>query len=78
MSYILTHGSGPGPAPIDTGNPRDFDLDGALAHAHELLAAGTENVAITDGAGHSISGNDLIACCNGDMTLTTDLRAIPN
>lgn len=78
MSYIVTHGSGPGPAPIDLGNPRDFDLEGALAHACELLAVGTDNVAITDGAGLSISGNDLIACCNSDMTLTTDLRAIPN
>jgi len=77
MSYIVTHGSGPGPAPIDLGKPQDFDLEGALAHACDLLAAGTGNVTITDGAGHSISGNDLIACCNDDMTLTADLRAIP-
>ena len=78
MSYIVTHGGGSGPASIDLGNPSDFDLEGALARAYELLAEGRDNVTISDGAGRSISGSDLIECCNGDKTLTADLRAIPN
>jgi hypothetical protein len=70
MAYIVTHGAGP--TALDTG----FDLKGALAHAHQLLSDGNLNVAIQDGNGHSISGNDLVACCNGEKTLSPDLRAI--
>jgi hypothetical protein len=76
MLYFVTHGSG-GLGAIDQGNP-EFDLDGALAHACELLGAGAVCVTISDNAGRSISGDDLTHCCNCDKTLTADLRAIPN
>ena len=52
-------------------------LDGALAQARQLVAEGRDNVSITDGKGHTISGPDLFACCLGEKELTPDLRAIP-
>jgi hypothetical protein len=69
MPYLVTHGNGP--TAIDT-KP---DLDTALAYARELLAAGMPNVAISDGAGKNISGDELVECCNGEKSLTADLRA---
>ena len=53
-------------------------LEGALAHARELLREGKQHVKIADDSGHSISGDDLSACCRGGQTLTADLRAISN
>jgi hypothetical protein len=75
MTYIVTHGTGHGPQPIDVGNPQSFDLDSALAHACRLLSEGLPNVAIQDGGGRSISGQDLLACCKGEKKLTADLLA---
>jgi hypothetical protein len=69
MTYTVTHGSGA--TALDIG----FDLESALAHAQNLLFDGQPNVTIQDGHGHSISGPDLVACCNGEKTLTLDLRA---
>jgi hypothetical protein len=63
MAYIVTHGEGFGPQPIDT-LPT---LEDALAHAHWLLFfEGRPNIAIQDGNGRSISGADLVACWNGE------------
>lgn len=67
------------PAPIAIDQPASgmpFDLEGALNHARQLLLEGKPDVAIYDGDGRSISGNDLVACCNGARKLTADLRAI--
>lgn len=76
MAYMVTHGGPPpGAAAIDVGAVAGFDLDGALAHACRLLSDGALNVAIQDGAGHSISGDDLLACCKGEKKLTPDLLA---
>lgn len=69
MTYTVTHGIGP--TALDIG----FDLEGALAHAHNLIFDGASNVAIRDGNGHCITGDDLVACCNGAKTLTPDLQA---
>ena len=69
MTYTVTHGGGP--VALDIG----FDLEGALARAQNLLFDGQPNVTIQDGNGRSISGNDLVACCNGEKILTPDLRA---
>jgi hypothetical protein len=71
MSYIVTHGMGHGPQPIDMCPT----LNDALVHACQLLLAGQPNVTIRDGKGQSISGPDLIACCSGEKTLTADLKA---
>jgi hypothetical protein len=78
MAYIVTFSDPlPGPAGIDI-RPRGFDLDGALDHARGLLSQGMRDVAIQDGAGNSIRGDDVIACCRGEKKLTADLRAVPN
>lgn len=74
MTYIVTHDTSH-PAALDLGNPKGFDMQGALAHARQLLSEGEPNVAIQDGNGHRISGDDLVACCNGDKTMSPDLRA---
>jgi hypothetical protein len=54
-----------------------FELSDALNHACRLLSEGEQDVAIQDGSGRSIQGDELIACCQGEKTLTPDLRAIP-
>jgi hypothetical protein len=76
MAYTVTHGPliERGPIAIDSGNGSGFDLERALAHARRLLSEGKPNVAIHDGDGRSISGADLIACCEGKKTLTPHLR----
>lgn len=53
-----------------------FNLEGALAHARELMFNGYTGVAIQDGNGRSISGNELVECCNGDKALLPNLRAV--
>lgn len=78
MAYIVTYTPHSGPAGIDIGSSRDFNLDGALAHACRLLSQGQPDVAIQDGRGKSIRGADLIACCRGEKKLTADLQAVPN
>jgi hypothetical protein len=79
MAYIVTHTNPhPGPAGIDIGSERGFDLDSALAHACQLLSQGRLDVAIEDGRGKSIRGADLIACCRGEKKLTADLQAVSN
>jgi hypothetical protein len=76
MTYIVTHDTSHAAALDLSSNPKGFDLQGALAHACQLLSEGKPNVAIQDGNGHSLSGDDLVACCNGDKTISPDLRAI--
>ena len=77
MVYIVTFEE-VSAAALDLGKRRDFDLQGALKHAHKLLWDGKSGVAIQDGKGNRIFGADLIACCKGEKTLTDDLRAISN
>jgi hypothetical protein len=47
----------------------------ALAVACNYLKSGMDEVAILDREGHRISGADLEACCRGEKSLTSDLRA---
>jgi hypothetical protein len=54
-----------------------YEFDDAIAHAYRLIDDGKHNVAIRDEAGHSISGDDLIACYNGEKQPTADLKAVP-
>ena len=51
-------------------------LEAALEHAGQLVSDNYAKVAIHDGQGHQISGDDLLACYLGIMKLTPDLRAI--
>lgn len=82
MTYVVTsrgsdgHGR-PGPAAIDLpSDGRRWTLEEALDHARELLRQGVPNVAIKNSEGHSIAGDELIACCVGKKKLTSDLRAV--
>jgi hypothetical protein len=72
MRYIVTFGNRP------TAIGSLVDLQGALADACDQIARGEMDVAIQDGSGKSIRGEDLAACCRGEKTLTSDLRAISN
>jgi hypothetical protein len=67
MSYLVTHGTGP------VGIAQISDLDSALVEACRLLSQGELDVAIQDGNGKRISGDDLAACCDGEKKPTTDL-----
>lgn len=53
-----------------------LSLSDALADACQLLNERKDNVTIRGDDGTSISGDDLVACCNGTKTLSPDLRAI--
>jgi hypothetical protein len=81
MAYYVTFetfnsSNKPLPVGIDAGPlPEGFNLDDALAHARMLLSEGNQHATISDGAGHSISGDDLVACCVGKKILTADLKA---
>ncbi|MGE5271171.1 MAG: hypothetical protein ACM3JG_16035 [Thiohalocapsa sp.] len=78
MAYTVTFTDPhPGPAGIDIGAGKGFDLDAALAHACHLMSQGYPDVAIQSG-GKSIRGQELAACCRGEKTLTPDLRAVSN
>lgn len=77
MRYFVTHGGTdgrgrPGPVGIDPG----LTLEQALHMAHSLLVQRQPNVTISDSKGNTISGNELVACCNREKILTADLRAI--
>jgi hypothetical protein len=51
-------------------------LETALEYAGQLISDNYANVAIHDGKGNQISGDDLIACYLGVMKLTSDLLAV--
>jgi hypothetical protein len=53
-----------------------LSLSDALDQARQLLIERKDNVTIRGDDGNSISGDDLVACCNGTKTLSSDLRAI--
>ena len=47
----------------------------ALAEARYMVQRGMTNVSMEDNAGHSIDGNDLLACVEGTKVLSNDLQA---
>jgi hypothetical protein len=53
-------------------------LEAALERAGQLVSDNYANVAIHDGKGNRISGDDLLACYLGVMKMTSDLRAVEN
>jgi hypothetical protein len=76
MTYFVTHrGSSDdlSPYPLDEVK----DLESALAHACRLLSEGCIEVAIQDGNGKQVSGDDLAACCRGEKKLMPDLFIKP-
>ena len=64
-------------APTEDGPSSSYELEEAIVLAYRLLDEGQHNVAIRDGEGNSISGEDLAACYNGDKQMTADLKAVP-
>ena len=68
MAYSVTFGNRPGPVAVH----EEFDLDRALVHACRLLSEGHMDVAIQDGNGKRVSGDKLLACCEGKKKLTPD------
>jgi hypothetical protein len=50
-------------------------INEALAKARYMVQRGMTNVSIQDNAGHTIVGNDLLACVKGEKVLSDDLRA---
>jgi hypothetical protein len=69
MVYLITYGAKPTVEEIPA-------LEVALERAGQLVSENYANVAIRDGAGNEISGEDLLACYLGVMRLTPDLRAV--
>ena len=47
----------------------------ALKQARAFLSSGMHTVVIRDRGGHRIDGAALEACCRGEKSLTSDLRA---
>jgi hypothetical protein len=76
MRYFVTFDES-GLGAIDEGSPRSFELADAQAHACRLLDEGKHNVRIGNDGDNSISGGDLVACCNGEKQMTADLKAVP-
>jgi hypothetical protein len=70
MPYVVTYGAGVATVEMIS------TLEAALERAGELVSDNYANVAIHDGKGNRISGDDLLACYLGVMKLTSDLRAV--
>jgi hypothetical protein len=47
----------------------------ALEQARYMDQRGMTNISIQDDAGHTIDGNDLLACVKGEKVLSDDLQA---
>jgi hypothetical protein len=68
VTYFVTYGA-------NRRSMKCLPLEAALEHAGQLVSDHYANVAIQDGKGIAISGDDLLACYLGVMKLTPDLRA---
>jgi hypothetical protein len=77
MTYMVSHDTEHAAALDFSSKPKGYDVQEALTHACKLLAEGKPNVAIQDGTGRRISGDDLVACCNGDKAISPDLFRAP-
>jgi hypothetical protein len=79
MRYFVTLDGSDASGKTVAGEPSSqaYEFDDAIAHAYRLIDDGKHNVAIRDEAGNSISGDDLIACYNGEKQPTADLKAVP-
>jgi len=51
------------------------DVHDALGKARQMYEIGLVNVSIKDEGGHTIAGDELVACITGKKTITTDLQA---
>jgi hypothetical protein len=69
MTYLVARGD---PATVE----EVPTLEAALERAGRLVSDNYFGVAIRDGKGNEISGNELLACYLGVKSLTSDLRAV--
>ena len=67
MSYLVTREDPPAIEELPT-------LEAALERAGQLVSNNYFDVAIKDGKGNQVSGDDLIACYLGVAKLSGDLR----
>jgi hypothetical protein len=51
------------------------DVHEALSKARQMYETGLVNVSIKDEGGHTIDGDELVACITGKKTITEDLQA---
>jgi hypothetical protein len=51
------------------------DVHEALSKARQMYETGLVNVSIRDDSGHTIDGDELLACITGKKTITSDLQA---
>ena len=77
MRYLVTHEIFGANEKVSSavGIDPGLSLSDALALACQLLNERKDNVTIRGDDGKSISGSDLVACCNGTKTLSPDLKA---
>ena len=72
MSYIVITGgftSTGQPAPAAIHQP-DFDTPAnALEYARHLIAEGEIQIQISDGDGHDVQGEELVACLKGEKNI---------
>lgn len=53
------------PAPAQIHQPPFKNIDDALTYARQLISNGERYIQITDGHGHSLQAQDLVACLEG-------------
>jgi hypothetical protein len=71
MAYTVTGRAPDVPGVLAQGA---HDVQEALRKACQMLQSGAVNVTIQDGSGNRISGDDLVACCEGRKSLTANLK----
>jgi hypothetical protein len=75
LPYFVTFGEPGAKVPSSEENGA-VALVVAITRAYQLIDDGKIDVAISDDKGHSISGEDLLACWRGDKAITADLKAL--
>ena len=73
MAYTITSQAKNGA--LDAHSAQAPTAYGALRKARQMHAAGLQNIAIKNDAGHQIDGDDLLDCITGKKSITPDLEA---
>jgi len=60
---------------VATMGKKVLNIREVLEEARYMVQRGMTNISIQDDAGHTIDGNDLLACVKGEKILSDDLRA---
>ncbi len=73
MAYTITSQAKNGA--LDARSAKAPTAYGALRKARQMHAAGLQNIAIKNDAGHRIDGDALLDCITGKKSITPDLKA---